>query len=481
MGASRSPQQFWFVDNLTPNKRKRDENSHNLSKARAHAAKASLRNRYGPIASPTSLLGGNSDPFHSLPIRVTPRIASAIKFRNVHYVPSCSYSCHPTWSVSKGTHYTMDIAIHKECLQLSRPFTAPAFALYLVTIQGQLLDKDRCWKDETTKLKIDAFSSLRKDLVRRMPQEVACTILWLFAEAVMSANLKEALTHGHAFKNLFISMRSNGRKVASPDITTALWLDSHLSMMFMRRTIFDPELVADDMQIYSHYLNRTQPICNSFDASLPEFLQSGITQLRTTCKIWRAADVPIAKCDTRMLVQQLTVHSHVRKIKLINYYLDNSQSIIGSLTLALLCLELSQGCDPAFGGKRLLPSTALIMSHLYASMQDRLQPGHAELWCLYVGAYMEDREAPGLKSTWFKRAFASLASSMHLSTNDVIRVLQGFLHVCVVDPLGHSWLEETLNAGCEDHEPPLMVEIPSWVQLNETHVEASQVIELECD
>lgn len=462
--------EYSFIDCLTPDKPRNDDKSQ--TRARSHAAKVSFRNRHMTGGLTKVLLKGNSDPFQALPILVTPRIAAAINFRKSYYVPACSYSCYPSWSVLKGNQQTTDVVIHRDCAQLSNTDTAYAFILYLVSIQMRLSSKDDGWRNESLKLKADTLKALRKNIVSDLQQEAASTILWLFAEAVMSANLKEALIHGRAFRDIWSSIQSNGGQVAAADLSTAFWLDSHLSIMFMRRAILDPQLFPKNAGICANILAMMRATNYSYNSSLPSFLQESITRFRLSHSIWNSSVAPFAHCDTREVVQQLVFCSHVRKSQLMNFYLDNSFSIIGSLTLAILLLELTKGCDPAFGGRRLLPSTQTIMKQLYASMRDRIQPGHAELWCLYVGAYVEQKESPDANNTWFKRMFASLTSMMQLTKAQVYDILEGFLNMDSIECRKNSvecrkdsWLEDILCAPSRVTNQPQVLQFHSWVQI----------------
>lgn len=288
---------------------------------------------------------------------------------------------------------------------------------------------------------------------------------WLFADAVMSGNLKEALTHGFAIKKLLISGKSQDSPVDRSDLIHVLWLDSHMSMTFMRHPIFDSDWASNEVYGFSRIAEGCSIEDDDFDSSIPKELCKIIAQVRYASSMWNSPVLPLPRRNATELVNWIIAHSHIRKSRLITFYLNNSESIAGCMALALLSVDLTQGCDPTLGKRRLLPSMQTVMRHFYADMQTFMKPSNAVLWCLFIGAYIEEREARHDTNLWFKVTFASMARQMGLSSWPQIQnVVQNFLYDDTFKPAGEEWVERTLHAEIEEFREPLRMDIPSWVQ-----------------
>lgn len=90
------------------------------------------------------------------------------------------------------------------------------------------------------------------------------------------------------------------------------------------------------------------------------------------------------------------------------------------------------GDDMCFGGRRLLPSLVMLVRQLQCSVKPWTKiPGYAQLYCLFLGAPFEHKEAGVLSHRlWFSRAFVRLCCLMNLTTWVQIRErLDGFFFV----------------------------------------------------
>jgi hypothetical protein len=241
--------------------------------------------------------------------------------------------------------------------------------------------------------------------------------------------------------------------------------------MFMRRTIFDSSWASKQFNNEVEASGARHEGCK-IECSLPIDLAEIVTQFNSTSAAWRWSDRPLEGCDESVTVGWTVADNHIRKSRLMNIYIDNSESLVGCMALAILCLEMTQGCDPIFQGKRLLPSLPKLMDRFYSSMRTRVQPANAELWCLYVGALIEQRELSYATEAWFNRAFASVARLMGLSSwTQILNILKSFAYSELIDPAGDAWVEKTLQANIEDVAEPSAASIPSWVHLNGGSVE----------
>lgn len=285
----------------------------------------------------------------------------------------------------------------------------------------------------------------------------------------MSGNLREALTHGLALKRLFGLKRTEEAPVDRLDLVHILWLDSHLSMMFMRHPIFDPEWANNKLYGSSNISRDCCTESRDFDPSIPKCLRHIFAQFRDALSIWRSSSLPTVQHTSGEVVGWIVAQSHLRKSRLVTTYLDNSNSIVGCIALAALCVEMTEGCDPTFGRRRLMPSMQTVMRHFYTSMQKQTRTGNAELWCLFIGAYIEQREAPNETDLWFNVAFALVARRMGLSSwSDVRNIVQGFLYNDSFKPAGSIWVEQVLTAKFDHSKEQQIIDIPAWVQPSST-------------
>lgn len=163
-----------FVKCLTPDQPTVDELSQ--SKVRSHAAKVTLLRRRSTGGTITSLRDGNSDPFGSLAVVMTPRIIYAINFRRDYYIPACPFSREPAWATCRGQHKDDNIAIHKELSELRKPGSANAFVLHLVSIQARVESNDRGWKRDMLRLKIESVNAVQKVIMYGKSQDAANAI-----------------------------------------------------------------------------------------------------------------------------------------------------------------------------------------------------------------------------------------------------------------------------------------------------------------
>jgi hypothetical protein len=215
-----------FIDCLTPTTPR--ANSKSIAKARSHTAKRFWRKR---CLSPGLLAiqpNGNSDPLGSIATPLTARIAYAINFRKTQYVPACPFSRTPLSAVHRQD--TRTTVIRKELSELNKPNSAKAFILHLVSMYARISNNDVEWRQEILRLRVDSVNIVRKAIEHGIHQDVTNAIHWLFADAVLAANLREALLHGEALRELLMSAKD----VDQSTLINALCLDSQVSPILIK-------------------------------------------------------------------------------------------------------------------------------------------------------------------------------------------------------------------------------------------------------
>jgi len=171
----------------------------------------------------------------------------------------------------------------------------------------------------------------------------------------------------------------------------------------------------------------------------------------------------------------------INRGRLVNYFLDTRSSLNlavssdqqvywtthGCLALALLSSTMHWCGDPTFAGRRMHASLGTAHRYLFAGMarvlnavanmeQDHTKYDAAHLWCLFVGAQLERKEAPSDASRmWFNQAFATLARKMGLfHWGAVRRSLEDFLYIDGLEPLGSRWVDRTIAESGTPNESP---------------------------
>ena len=140
----------------------------------------------------------------------------------------------------------------------------------------------------------------------------------------------------------------------------------------------------------------------------------------------------------------------------------------GCVATAMIMAGFVYGGDVRFGGRRVLPSLAMLVNQLQCGAKPWTEtPGNAQLYCLSVGAHHEHREAGVLSHRlWFTRAFARLCRLTNLTTWVQIRArLDGFFFVEKVRLDGDLWVEGTMQTdlSAEDIEQSPTLSLESWV------------------
>ena len=176
-------------------------------------------------------------------------------------------------------------------------------------------------------------------------------------------------------------------------------------------------------------------------------------------------------------------HSHIEISLLFSAY----EHVQATISVAMLYYSRNIHGEPRINGKDLFETNLENLVHL-RDMTLRYPPNqseyaHAKLWCLFVGAFAEQRGnrtpppriveddlvvVPGADDLdlydydtnegspsvgWFNRRFARHALLLNLfSWNQIRPILEGFLYVDTLQPRATEWFPDTLTAYLErDH------------------------------
>jgi hypothetical protein len=213
---------------------------------------------------------GNSDPFDSMAVSLTPKDTEVLRFLNFHWFPACFNGAHvPSWiktaSVGNSRRELMD-ALQNGCV-------APAYmstfmeVLVLLGVTTRLYqDRPSEWVNEMLRLKGRSIASLRGHLhcLRKENKAVQDAdadgsvfkaMQFLFKASCLAGNHAEAAMHGRSVYALLSREEKENRSTArarrhhSVQTCSALanlaWFDCHLAVSSMRRPIWDCDWVTD--------------------------------------------------------------------------------------------------------------------------------------------------------------------------------------------------------------------------------------------
>lgn len=451
----------------------------------------------GPL---TILKGGNSDPFRSLAIAVTPRVNEILSFFKNSFLPAIyqsdsethyrSFSADSAWDIHRTTLYA-------EC-------SAHSFVLIALTLMANVAT---CQALETEKLVVKGklLKSLRvriRDSAETDPA-VLDSVMFLFAAEIFAGNFAHATMHGRTLRTLLHkkfhhSTPSSIGPIDQTILTHALYYDSHLSLSNMSLPIFAlDQWVGEVLDPLFRPLNEyTKPLeslfVNDLDTSLDgDPLWATFVQVRLAIWLWTQPK-PINDDGRSALSLWVMGQTHLCKAMLIKHYLDlrsilqpagrdHPIDIVASvndedihvitqacLTLGLLLFFMSFGGDPTIAGRPLLQIYKTLFTHLKAMISQAvtkfdvnsplmLKYQNAHLWVLFLGAQAErgGRKSllPNHPRGWFIVTFGSLARRMDLLTWEMVRVrLTYFCYSDAVEPHGSVWVPECLARAGESIE-----------------------------
>ena len=440
-----------------------------------------------PQCQPLTILQkGNSDPFESSAVRVTPEIAEIMCFFKDYYLPTSYGTDAKAWFRPYGAHKqwcdTVALLNSRSC--------GPAFLLTQATLMANL-SQSRSRKAELLSLKGDSFKALRSSIAAQGDGDINVIngVVFLFAAEVFAGNVVEAILHGKTLQRLLVHEAKHNAAfpIYHGLVSRALWYDVHLAQAYMIRTIFDVDRWA--MEILEPSFKST----NNYFANLREDFTAGM-------------DVAIAKeplrsifCRTRQIAWlfQLNLtgddggysvsfwmlaNSYISQGRLLNYHIDIQQRLQrkvednpaselfwqtqSCIALGLLLWVAYFGGDRCISGKPLLPIVSTLSSHLQVALSSALQAStaiddlrpsessehqalNALLWAAYEGMQHERAKSTPTDSpimSWFGQTFTNLVQRLGLQSWPMVSErLRRFLYVDDIEP--HDFNFESIHTS----------------------------------
>jgi len=437
----------------------------------------------GPV---TILREGNSDPFESLALTVTPKVNEVMSFVRDYFLPASYVTEAPAWIRTFGADkewYDSVETLHNECC-------ARAFMLTYTTIIANLVRSDEL-NFEKLNLKHESSVTLRA-VIRKSPQgdlAILTSVLFLFAAETFGGNLFEATIHGKTLRALLYekSQKEGSGSIEPSFLTRTLWYDVHLAESHMTRTIFDMDgwvtnTLGPTFKPVDKFLEPfSADFMRNLDTSLDgEPLRTIFVQYRQALWLWTRPN-PVADEDGWVGSHWVLGRSYINQGRLVNYFHDVKQVLEklgfgkdvrtntndkifwytqGCLALGMLYFLTPLGGDPSISGQPLLPTRKTLLLHLRATMamvlrfwidldtesrSDLLYKyQNAHLWVVFLCAQGEQRDSETCQvptNMWFNRALGYLLRHMRMSSWELIKEkLTQFIYSDFIMPNGSGWV-----------------------------------------
>lgn len=522
----------WVREDLTgPRLRELEQ-----SKARSHAAKISHQrkkkcsdqghrgraNEHGSsdstsprtsselvLAPPPVIFKGNSDPFRTSLIEVTPRVIQAFQFLRDALVPSTHFNTSGTGG-SWARRFLPDQTVRKHMESMNDEWLALAEMLPLSAALTRL-SGSRELATQTLQLKRKAIrrvhsklDSLHHDVAT--PDHVIRLTRTLFATATFENNMAEARMHGVALKELlYRKTKREGLEAIDVNLMwSTLYYDAQIAHTTMSTSIFDVNDWATTRlrQATEPLSQLLEPLHILVARDLDSVLKYSPTLLDTCIDIyevtwlWQQCESLGPDIDGPMMNLYATTRHNIFQIRLSNHHarlrarialsdVAASSSSGGAnatnphcpqatlephteaaMTLALIAYLASFVGNSRIGGQYMWPRITLFMAQLHhhltmahdaleynsntgtSSSSDRLL-----LFAYWVGASWEHNEeftpsSSGVPRFWFTRGFTDVVRGMRLkSWRDIKPLLDRFVPTELARPNGSSWVDVALRCA----------------------------------
>lgn len=392
-----------------------------------------------------SLQRGNSDPFNSAGITITPQVNQVLGFARDICLPAF-YFDDVLRDSSGATQYSRDVT--NSSGWISSPAARDGWEVILDALS------DKCtalaclssWlslmaacninpvKAHETSLKMRAGGSalLRQSLIQlnsdTTPDPAKLSVFiwqvfWLFYGEFFAGNMSAAQIHGQMLRQ---ACEKAGREIVTDHLLDSIvFVDSNMSAKYMVRTVLDidhwvPEVFAP---IWTKIDNNIPAITGEYGENLHPLVSSEplrtifIRTRQSLILLRQSSQTDSSDIDFATLYYWLNSHAYVDGGILIHKYLDMMEADMSltnpppaqpryavytraSLCLAALYMIRDLGHELKVNGISIVDASSSITQHLKAALaqahalmptsEHRLRSAH--LWCAYVGALDEQRE-----------------------------------------------------------------------------------------
>lgn len=438
-----------------------------------------------PTPQPTTILKrGNSDPFNSFVIDITPTFNRIITFARDSYFPSVTV---PKWLRSKASSLPDP---HAFAFGLSSTDSALAHvSTYGACLLRILPRSSRRSQVEDTCLQVrtQALERLRALITQQSkntppPFSLFQQVLYLFQGAMEARDFDAAKVHGRMLRHLLLSLPYN-------PTTTFLFVNTMHTMLEVATHTFQPSIVdfdqwhADQMKTYWTYAESLLPPYELEDVH-PCISSPLLKDSLLTLRKWLArgdallSDTPAPTGPQRDLI---SLWSHTRPVSdcldLLKHFLTLSNvpsfaspsrsyeagtTLEAALTLTLFCnirkYVHNSYLDDTDNDLRdathvLAPRLREVIEALLASTTHEEQENHAEalFWVYFTGAFFEQgkciyqqlllkRGVTEEERWWFTSRLAKQAKLLKLEDwEKAKRLLERFAHRDILEPNPESW------------------------------------------
>lgn len=425
--------------------------------------------------SPKTLVGkGNSDPFAAFALPITAEANQVLTFHRDYYIPATYFQIRykTRAALAKDNWQDQVTGLHDSGTGYATlAFHSSAAAKYNPAMRPMAL-----------KFMNESMIALREKIARDSEvQELP--YIWhmtaLFAAEVTGANLQNATTHGRMLFGLQKQLFARG-KLDYRYLLYQIYLDSQLSTMFLRRTIFDveswvltflapigraaarnPQQVVFPDSILDPSID-TEELQQWFQIRREQLnyvfmrLQQKLTVVSPVVTTWRFARTCIF--NGRMVHHYLNAEARLSRYGLQQEVKDHLYAQ-QYLALAALWHVRDPFMNPVLLGRPIYDGTAVLVALRKALELDRGSTDrpcnmsswdkykNARLWALYVGALAERApntfSAPVVQSlSWFNTNLAEQAAAMSVWTWSAAKVIfDGFLYHESMSAQGSDWFE----------------------------------------
>lgn len=439
----------------------------------------------------TILKKGNSDPFHTFAVKITPRANQILAFARDVFLPSHYRTDSKTWihtASMQGEWNTIIMSLQSESHAQGVILTFLS-SLAKISPPGAYLEDQLVLKREATRtLSRHIKGNVDNDAV------VLGRMSSLFTDAAFAGNLVEAQVHGNMLRTL-LRQKAEREGVGSMDpgfVNGLVWFDFQLAQSYFTKTILDSNWATDALRPLFERLdaavdgaaselgyNMDGAIASSSGGMLTHF-----KRVRQGLWLWLSPDdLSFLGADAVTIHWWIMGRINLTLGRVLNHYLDirrlrfeswNSSDKAYDLhtfagvtswgTDCCLCLGLllahclAEG-EYHFDRGLLFPGFDMVLVNLrhvvetiLTSGGDHLLPTNAQntfLWALFLGAGYERRRFrvyPNPSKAWFNQKFKSLAGQMNLSSWPPIKTrLTRFVYFDALEVDGPAWVPELLG------------------------------------
>ncbi|KAH8799806.1 hypothetical protein F5884DRAFT_811286 [Xylogone sp. PMI_703] len=461
-----------------------------LPGARGHFEHA--EGRLARVEPQTILQRGNSDPFESLPITVSPQVNRVVSFFREAYLPATYATKTSLYYRSLGRDGQWSDAVSALRVEIC----GKAFLCAFLTVMARLSPPDALER-EVLDIKGQSYKALRAQISNnrdyRDDTSILNCILYLYAAETFAGNFAEASIHGKFLRDYFNEIVRKGKLSSIPlsAVVRAVVYDMTLAQLQMAKPIFTLENWVRELseQLLSPLcLHPLMPAKSDFINDLDcspscEPLKTTFVKLRLIGWCWVQENPPTTDHgDTT--TQWILIYTHIIKGELIEYYLalqasiesENISTVVSvngekaqltrcCLILATLCFLTWFGGDPIISGHSVLGvyktmltlldyriskilGTSAVIERDYLNSEIVLRYRDIYLWILFIGAQSEQKDTrsyPYPLAAPFNTRFRCLARHMSLSTWPMIQErLSRFIYFESVQPYASIWVPASL-------------------------------------